>query len=130
MAQVVMTDAQKEQLVNDPNFQLQVKWSILDQAAYYRGLDGTSQVGAAALQTWAQSRPLAAQIIGNPTIADGGVMQSYHFVETISQMGLSCWDNVANSTTSAIAWLLANNYFGPNALAQAWFKQQVYQSPW
>lgn len=128
MAQVVMTDAQKDLLLADPNFAIQVKWSILDQANFTRGQDGTGLSGAAALKQWAQWRPFAAQLIDNPSIINGNATQ--FFVNQIATEALPCWDNVANTTAAAIAWLISNNHFGANDLAQAWFAQRVYQSPW
>jgi len=134
MAQVVMTDEQKELLIADPNFVTAVKWSILAQADYERGVDGTGVSGAANLKQWAQWRPLAAQIIANPAIINGGAAQ--FFVNQISVQSLTCWDNVSNLTADAIQWLYGNhggnstNYFGANSLAQAWFAQQVLTSPW
>lgn len=129
MAQVVMTDAQKDQLLADPNFAVQVKWSILDQANYTRGQDGTGITGAANLKSWAQMRPLCAQLIANPGMIDSTAASQF-FVNQIASESLPCWDNVANTTTAAISWLITNNHFGANDLAQAWFAQQIYQSPW
>lgn len=129
MAQVQMTDVQKDQLLNDPNFRLQVKYSIQDQAISTRGNDGTGTSGATALKQWAQWKPLAAQIMNNPNMIDVDRAAQF-FINRIAQEQLTCWNDQTNTTTDAIAWLIANNHFGANDLAQAWFAEQVYQGPW
>lgn len=128
MAQVILSDANKEALLADPNFAVAVKWSILAQAAYTRGQDGTNLVSAASAKQFAQWRPLAAHLIAQPSIIDQTAY--YFFIDQIVLQGLICWNSTSNLTSDAIAWLYANNHFGANDLAQAWFAQQVYQSLW
>lgn len=128
MAQVTMTDAQKELLLNDTTFQVQVKWSILDQAAYTRGDNGVNKADATSAKNWALWRSHAARIIENPN-AFIGYNDYLFFVNQISTQALPCWDNVANTTTAAVQWLISNNHFGANDLAQAWFTEKTYQNP-
>ena len=124
-----MTDAQKELLLNDPNFQLQVKWSILDQATYTRGDNGVGKADAASAMNWALWRQFGARVIENP---NGFIDYNAYlfFVNQISKEGLPCWDSTANTTAAAIQWLISNNHFGANDLAQAWFTERTYQNPW
>lgn len=125
MAQVIMTDAQKELLKADPNFQAEVKWGILNKTAYWMGQDGTGQVGAAALKKWALSRPYAALIQRNTGMAaptDQILNQFLIFAKTIT-----VWDNVANTTAAAVAYMLTNNTF--DTLADNWFDSQIATNP-
>jgi hypothetical protein len=130
MAQVVLTDANRLLLAADPNFQAACLAAIYDQAVYLMGDNGVNKSTPLAAQQWAQWRPLAAQIMGNPAMVSGNGNTATQFSLFISQLGLACWDNVANTTAAAIAWLQSNNYFGANALAQAWFAKQTALSPW
>lgn len=125
MAQVILTDAQKELLKADSNFQSEVKWGILNKVAYWMGQDGTGMVGAVALKKWANSRHLAAIMQLNPGMAaptDQILNQFLIFVKTIA-----VWDNVANTTTAAVNYMLANSIF--DTLADNWFDSQVASTP-
>lgn len=125
MAQVIMTNAQKELLKVDSSFQSEVKWGILNKAAYWMGQDGTGQVGATALKRWANSRHFAALIQLNPGMAaptDQVLNQFLIFAKTIT-----VWDNVANTTAAAVAYMLANSTF--DTLADNWFDSQIATNP-
>lgn len=125
MAQVILTDAQKELLKADSSFQSEVKWGILNKAAFWVGQDGTGQVGAVALKKWANSRHLAAIIQLNPGMAsptDQILNQFLIFVKTTP-----VWDNVANTTTAAVNYMLANGIF--DTLSDNWFDNQIASTP-
>lgn len=136
MAQVTLSDSNRVALAADPNFQAACLAAIYDQAVYLMGQNGTNIATAQAAQQFAQWRPLAAQIFSNPNMVASNGITATQFALFISQQGLTCWDNVTNQTSDAIAWLQGNhggnvtNYFGANALAQAWFAKQVVSSPW
>lgn len=125
MAQVIMTNAQKELLKADPSFQSEVKWGILNKVAYWMGQDGTGQVGAVALKKWANSRAYAALIQRNPGMSsptDQILNQFLIFAKTIT-----VWDNVANTTAAAVAYMLTNSIF--DTLADNWFDSQIATNP-
>lgn len=125
MAQVIMTNAQKELLKADSAFQSEVKWGILNKVAYWMGQDGTGQAGAAALKKWANSRHLAAIMQLNPGMAaptDQILNQFLIFAKTIA-----VWDNVANTTAAAVNYMLTNSTF--DTLADNWFDSQVASTP-
>lgn len=136
MAQVILSDSNRVALVADPNFQAACLAAVYDQAVYMMGQNGVNIATAVAAQQWAQWRPLAAQIISNPSMVSSNGNTALQFALFISTMGLTCWDNVSNTTSDAILWLQGShggnvtNYFGANALAQAWFAKQVAASPW
>lgn len=136
MAQVILSDTTRVQLANDSNFQAACQAAIYDQAVFLMGDNGVNKPTAQAAQQWAQWRPLAAQITSNPALVPNNGTLSLQMALFISQMGLTCWDNVSNQTSDAILWLQgahggnATNYLGANALAQAWFAKQVALSPW
>ena len=113
----------------DDNFSEGVKNSILDQAVYTRGNDGTGISGAVGLKQWAQWKPLAAQYFGNASSIDMNKAPQF-FINQITKQGLPVWNNVTNTTADAIQWLIDHNHFGANDLAQAWFDEQTYQGPW
>ena len=129
MAQVIIPDIYKDALVTDASFIQQVKYSIIDQAIYVKGQDGTGTYNAASFKQLAQWKPFAAQIVSNSNVIDMSVAPQF-FVNQIVKQGLPCWNDQTNLVADAVAWLVSNNHFGANDLAQAWFADKVYQSPW
>ena len=128
MALVVLTNQQKEALKNDTDFREEVKWAILNQAAYWKGLDGTAVPGGQTspnLARWAKSRQLAAQITLNPAQIDptqGNNQVVDRFLLYVKN--ITCYDDVvAFDTATVTAYLLANAHF--EAMANNWFDDQI-----
>ena len=129
MAQVVLTDVTRAQLIADPNFQAACQQACMDQAAYTRGQNGVSMPDANTAMLWCLWRPFAAAILdGGGTIVYSDLTIATQYAYNISKRGITCWDSVANTTAAAIAWLTSNNYFGANALAQDWFTTKTYKN--
>lgn len=69
MAMRVLTNQEKEELRNNADFKEECKWGLLNKAAYWKGLDGTSVPGSDYVR-WAKSRSFASAIALNPGSAD------------------------------------------------------------
>lgn len=136
MAQVILTDATRLQLVNDTNFQYLCRAAILDQSLSTLNDNGTSKPDAASAKKWGLWTPLAAQILNNPSMISGNGNLADQFSMFIVQRNLVCWDSSTNLTSDAILWLQGNhggnvtNYFGANALAQDWFINATSATLW
>lgn len=128
MAQVILTDAQKELMKADASFQAEVKWAILNKAAFWLGLDGTAIPGgqtAANLMRWAKSRHFAALVQQNPGLASPNDLLLNQFL--IFVKNTTVWDNAANTTAAAVAYMLTNSIF--DTLADNWFDVQISTVP-
>lgn len=68
MARIILTNAQKENLLTNANFIQQVKWALLNKASYWSGHDGTTPPGG--IERWRKSKSLAKQILSNPAMVD------------------------------------------------------------
>jgi hypothetical protein len=124
MAYVVLTSSQKSQLLTDAGFQNEVKWAVLNKAAYWKGLDGTSVPGGQTVSNiarWAKSRHLAAQIQFTPGMADdiGIVSRFLVYIKNIA-----CYDNSNSfSTSSVVTKLLQDSSF--DTMADFYFDDQI-----
>lgn len=119
-AQTVLTDAQKDLLFADASFRQEVKWGILNKAAFWRGLDGTSVPGgqtAANLKRWSLSRNLASQLVNAPSTAESDLAakQFLFFVKTTA-----VWQG---STSATVTYMLSNSIF--DTLADNWFDNTI-----
>lgn len=112
MAQVVLTNQQKEELKNFSDFREEVKWSILNKAAYWKGLDGSSVPGNDRIK-WAKSRFYAAQLQQNPQNANpdnnAGIIDRF----LIYVKNITCVDDqqVPFDPATVTAFLLDNLHF-------------------
>lgn len=124
MALIVLTNQEKETLKNDTDFREEVKWALLNKAAYWKGLDGTSVPGSNWVR-WAKSRSLAAQIQLNPSMIDpaqGNNQVVDRFLVYIKN--IACHDDqVVFDSATVTAYLLANSHF--EAMADNWFDDQI-----
>jgi hypothetical protein len=123
-SQTILTDAQKDQCLNDPTFQSEVKWGILNKAAYWEGQDGTAVPGgqtAANLKKWAQARALAAQLQNNPSSAENllYVKQFLIYAKTTA-----VWEG---SVSATVTYMLTNSIF--DSLADTWFTNMSATTP-
>lgn len=121
----LLTNQEKETLKDYADFREECKWAILNQASYWKGLDGTTIPGgqtAANLARWAKSRAYSAQINLNPSIAEGtGVVDRFLvYIKTID-----CVTGAFDPAT-VVAELLNENHF--EAMANQWFDDQIASS--
>lgn len=124
MAFIILTDLQKDLLLNDVIFQSEVKWGILNKATYWLGQDGTAVPGgqnSASLARWAKSRHYAAIISLNPSIAENNLAVKYFLFQA---KNIQCVDDQqAFTTTLTINKLLSLSSF--DALSDQWFDSQI-----
>lgn len=124
MALVVLTNQQKESLRSDIDFKEEVKWAVLNKAAYWKGMDGSNVPGNDRVR-WAKSRQLAAQLQLNPSQVDpnyGNNQVVDRFLVYIKN--IACLDDqVAFDPATVTAYLLTNNHF--DAMADDWFNDQI-----
>ena len=119
----VLTNQEKEELRQNPNFKEECKWAILNKAAYWRGLDGSAVPGDDRLK-WAKCRSYGTQVILNPSMADAvnNLNISDRFLNYFKNV--TCVDDqVAFNADAIVTYLLDNNHF--EAQADSWFNDQV-----
>lgn len=121
MAQSILTDAQKELLKANASFQNEVKWSILNKASYWVGINGVGLADATSATRWRKSQNLALSIEHNPTIANptDDILNKY----LILGKNMTLWDT--NEATT-VATMLANNQF--DTLADYYFDLVISQN--
>lgn len=120
MAFIVMTSAQKDELVTNPAFIREVKWGILDKASYWGGHDGTTPPGG--LERWRKAKSLAKIIQEGPSMAENSDNVKL-FLEYFKNV--QCVDNtiVPYVAQNTIDKLLALAQF--DAGADQWFDVQT-----
>lgn len=74
-SQRVMTSAEKQALVEDPEFQYETKWAIRDYAAYWAMHDGSGLSTEAARIKWAKDRFLSVPIVVSDTYDQNAAIQ-------------------------------------------------------
>lgn len=121
----LLTNQEKETLKDYADFREECKWAILNQAAYWKAIDGTAIPGgqtAPNLTRWAKSRAYAAQVNLNPSIAESaGVVDRFLvYIKTID-----CVTGAFDPAT-VVAELLSENHF--EAMANQWFDDQIASS--
>lgn len=122
----VLTNQQKEVLREYADFQQECKWALLNKAAYWKGLDGTSVPGgqtAPNLARWAKSRSYAAQLVLNPTQVDNKQMVDRFLVYI---KNLDCVTGAFDAGT-VVAELVTESHF--ETMADQWFDDQIASSP-
>ena len=121
MAQTILTDAQKELLKADSNFQNEVKWSILNKASYWVGLNGVSMADAPTATRWRKSQNLGLSIEHNPSIANptDDILNKF----LILGKNMNLWDT---STSQTVTTMLANSQF--DTLADLYFDLTISQN--
>lgn len=124
MALVVLSADQKEIMLQNAEFIKLTKWSILDKFAYWKGIDGTNIVTAAAATRWARTRQYIAA-------HDLSIAESSNIVNTfVGQLikNTPCWDNqVTFNADTVTTYLLNNNHF--DAMADQWMDIQIASQP-
>jgi hypothetical protein len=98
MAVVTLTNDQRIAMKANSRFQILVRFSIYNQANYWKNIDGANPVDAAAAQRWAKSRFLSYGIIQNPT---GIHFESWLEQYVIILKDIAVVDNVANPDPEA-----------------------------
>lgn len=114
MAQTILTDAQKESLKSYSGFQNEVKWSILNKASYWVGLNGVGMADAATAIRWRKSQDLAMSIQRNPSMANptDDILNKF----LILGKNMTLWDT---DVTTTVNTMLANSQF--DTLADYYF---------
>jgi hypothetical protein len=123
MALRVLTNQEKEELKNNQDFKEECKWGLLNKAAYWKGLDGSSVPGNDRVR-WAKNRQFAAAMGQSPSMADPG--QNPQVVDKFlmaMKNELCVDDQVAFDAEAAIAVLLSGDKF--DAAADQYFTDAV-----
>lgn len=123
MAMRVLTNQEKEELKNFDDFKEECKWSILNKASYWTGLDGTTVPGNDRI-LWAKSRTYGANIVRTPSQVDPNlntivVDRFLMYVKNI----LCVDDQVAFDAATVTAFLVTNINF--ENMADSWFNDQI-----
>lgn len=120
MAFVTMTSAQKEEMISNPTFQLQVKWAILDKADYWGGHDGSSPPGG--LERWRKNKSFA-KIVNDTAGLAGSQDNVKLFIQYMKNV--QCVDDtiIPYAAQNTIDKLLATSGF--DAAADKWFDAQT-----
>jgi hypothetical protein len=123
MALRVLTNQEKEELKNNADFREECKWGLLNKAAYWKGLDGTSVPGNNYVR-WAKSRQFSAAVAQNPQIADPNQNQQIADRFLMYMKNELCVDDqAAFDASAAIAVLLSGNKF--DTAADLYFDDQI-----
>lgn len=130
----VLTSSEKELLRADASFKLEVRWSVLDYFAYWKGQDGTAVPGgqtANNLKKWSKIRHFIAS--NDLSIAASSTVVDLYIDELIK--GMICWDSAV--TPFVVATCIANlkddgtvnhiNRF--EVMAGQWTDQQIETMP-
>lgn len=134
---VILSSEHKEVLVNNPSFLKHVKWAVLDKAAYWIGLDGTSfpgGVSATTLERWRKSKTYAKAIQASPSIAeDIAIAKRFvsNYIKNItcidSTVTIDLFDSAAQDTV--IQYLLddgsVDHISNFDTMADKWFDDQI-----
>lgn len=120
MAFVVLSSVQKEELINNSNFQLQVKWAILDKADYWGTHDGTTPPGG--IERWRKNKSFAKDLLDSPGVANSPdqVKLFLQYIKNVQCVDNSIIPYVAQNT---IDRLLATSGF--DSAADKWFDAQT-----
>jgi hypothetical protein len=105
---VALTTDQRIELENNARFQNLVRMAILNQAIYWRGLDGTTVPGNDRVR-WAKSRLLATGIVLNPTSQDYNAWVR-QFIILTKDMAVYDDTNAFNVDT-VLDYMIANSKF-------------------
>lgn len=118
MAQVALTNDQKNTLRNSASFRTQVEWAVLNKARYWSQLDGTS-VPASNWIRWAKSRRFSTELL---TYNDVNVDEYVKlFLIYLTQTVYN--NTVAFDNDTVIAYMLTNSTF--DALADSIFDAKI-----
>jgi hypothetical protein len=122
----VLTDSQKDLLLVDASFQSEVKWAILNKAAFQLGLNGVGLADAASATQWRKYTNLSLSLNSNPSIAES--------IENVKKFliylkGVDCVQG-AFSASSVVAFLLNNGagYNNFDAASSKWFDDTITTS--
>lgn len=122
--QTVLTDAQKELLYADASFKLEVRYGILNKAAFWVGTSGTAVPGGqtdANITKWAKCRFVAADLVANPVTAEQDVIVKQFLIYAKTT---AVWQG---STSATVSYMLTNSIF--DTLADTWFTNTVATRP-
>ncbi len=119
----VLTDSQKDLLLADESFKSEVKWAILNKAAYQLGLNGVGLDDAASATQWRKYTNLSLALNANPGQAESldNVKQFLIYLK-----GVDCVQ--ASFSVSGVVAFLLNNGSGYNnfdAAANKWFDDHI-----
>jgi|SRR6185369_2722035 len=126
MAQVVLTNVQKDLLGSDPAFTQQVKWAILNKASFWKGVSGVSVPGGqtdANLTKWAKARHFAAIVQNSPSMAEASDNPREFLIFAKDFPCVN--DQVAFSNAAVINYLLTDPVNNFDSLSDKWFDAQV-----
>lgn len=122
MARVILTNAQRENLLTVPSFIQQVKWAILNKASYWSGHDGTNPPGG--IERWRKAKSLAKQILANPSMVENqdNVRKFLVYVKNTLCVNdqLSPFD-----PDETINYLITNGTDQFDVMADTWFDAQI-----
>ncbi len=126
MAQVVLTNVQKDLLGADPAFTQQVKWAILNKATFWKGVSGVAVPGGQTdpnLTKWAKARAFGAIVQGSPAIASASdnVQEFLIYAKDFPCVN----DQVVFATSNVITYLLTDPINNFDSLSDKWFDAQV-----
>lgn len=126
MARIILSNAQKENLLSHAGFIQQVKWAILNKASYWAGHDGTTPPGG--IERWRKSKSLAKQILANPSMVENqdNVRKFLVYVKNTQ-----CVDDtiVGFDPDDTINHLLTNGTDQFDVMADTWFDAQIATAP-
>lgn len=124
MAFIILTDPQKDMLLNDAAFQSETKWGILNKSAYWSGQDGTNPPDGNTSfghNRWRKSYNFAVAINQNPSIAENIQIVKYFLIQF---KNVTCVDDsVQFNTSQVVAKLLSLSQF--DAASDKWFDSQI-----
>lgn len=123
MALRVLTNQEKEELRNSADFREECKWALLNKAAYWKGLDGSSVPGNNWVK-WAKSRQFSATVAQNPQTVDPN--QNYQIADRFLMYlknELCVEDTLPFDSATAISVLLVAGKF--DSSADLYFDDQI-----
>lgn len=126
MALRVLTNQEKEDLKNNADFREECKWGLLNKAAYWKGLDGSSVPGNNWVR-WAKSRQYGAIVAQNPASVDPNQNQAIADRFLMYLKNEQCVDDqLAFDPATAIAVLLSGSKF--DSASDMYFDDQIATS--
>ena len=127
MAYRVLTNSEKELLKSDSGFKQECKWSILNKASYWKGLDGSSVPGNDRIK-WAKCRSYAASIQFSPQVVDPSSNTQILDRYLMYIRDVMCVDTQSVFDASVVVpYLVSSLSF--ETMADKWFDDAVSYSP-
>lgn len=126
MARIILSNSQKEILLNYAGFIQQVKWGILNKASYWAGHDGTTPPGG--IERWRKAKSLAKQILNNPSMVEN---QDNCRKFLVYVKNTACVDNAlpAFDPDETINYLLTGGTDQFDVMADTWFDAMIVTTP-